>query len=349
MTPNPFPATSSKAGHGEIRVSLLPPDKPVLETMSYQYPLKLISPPPVEVLSRSLSSTSKQSDVKGPNSRLVYTVFLLTYGGGLVGGDSVDLSVSLASSTRLVLLTQGSTKIFKSPTQSVLTSQVTSLVVGTNSALLWLPDPVQPFADSSFQQTQRYKLADAQHSNVCVLDWVCEGRKARDETWDFWGYRSMNEVWLEIPDGPEDKQDKKKEKLLLRDSLILDSTRAASRADFRAKMQDVGAYGTLVLGGSLFASLGAYFLSEFRALPRIGNKQWDAPPTETVEEAQRARRVKQEEQDGLLWTAATVRSLVIVKFGARETEGAKRWLATMLKTEGTVVREFGEGSLLCLR
>jgi len=66
-------------------------------------------------------------------------------------------------------------------------------------------------------------------------------------------------------------------------------------------------------------------------------------------EAKRARRQKQELKDGLLWTASDNRGFVLVKFGAREVEGVKRWLSGIMKEEGTVEREFGERALLCLK
>jgi urease accessory protein len=56
-----------------------------------------------------------------------------------------------------------------------------------------------------------------------------------------------------------------------------------------------------------------------------------------------------EGKDELLWTAASIRGFVLVKFGAREVEGVKRWLLSMLREEGTVERVCGERATLCLR
>src|ERR1700709_1845522 len=112
---SPFAASSSAAGTGEIILNLLPPGRQVLQKCTYQYPLKLIAPDPHH------SSEEKH----------VTVVFLLTYGGGLVGGDKINLEVGLQDATRLVLLTQGSTKIFKSAERSVISGQTLNVRIGS--------------------------------------------------------------------------------------------------------------------------------------------------------------------------------------------------------------------------
>src|SRR5687767_5048779 len=152
---SPFPKTSSAAGDGKIVAKLLPAGGTGLETMLYQYPLKLISP----------SSHSDQKSV---------LAFILSYGGGLVGGDAVNLSVEVHPGAKLSLVTQGHTKIFKSPSPDIITSQAMSAHISSGGALCLLPDPVQPFEHSVYTQTQIFRLAKG--ASVCVLDWVTQGR-----------------------------------------------------------------------------------------------------------------------------------------------------------------------------
>ena len=327
---NPFATSTSLPGHGAIVLAVLPPNRPVLSTLSFQYPLKLIAP----------AATFLPDDSKPRSSSTIHTVFLLTYGGGLVAGDSIDLRVVLAPETRLILLTQGSTKIFKSPSHDVVTTQTTLFEVDHDAALCYLPDPVQPFGESAFEQKQIYNVVGTK-TNLCVCDWVSEGRTARGEKWSFRTYTSRNEVWL------VDAQ--KKRRLLLRDNMILNHCSGAAAETVANRMKDLGVYGALILCGDMFRMLGSYFMTEFKALPQIGSRQWDVPEKPTPEEAERASRVEQESKDGVVWTAALVRGFVVVKFGAREVEGAKRWLRHMLKIDGTVEQEFGEQALLCLR
>ncbi|KAK5122133.1 hypothetical protein LTR85_004379 [Meristemomyces frigidus] len=332
---NPFLTSTAKPGHGTIYLALLPPSTPRLRTASYQYPLKLVSPAP--------------TGTAGDPSHLVHTVYLLTYGGGLVAGDSIDLNVTLEATTRLALLTQGSTKLFKSPGREMLSKQCMTVNLAPGSALCYLPDPVQPFARSCFEQSQVYNVVTApgdeqNPGNLCALDWVCNGRPANGENWSACRYGSRNEIYLVQEDG--------KRRLLLRDNVLLDDH--GSDGNISTRMSDLAVFGTLILHGPMFQNLGRFFMDEFRGLPRIGGRKWDSNSDSDDEDVnpaavRRTARQKQETADGLLWSAASVRGCVVVKFGAREVEGGRRWVRNMLKEEGTVIREFGERSMLCLR
>lgn len=356
---NPFSKSTSKPGYGKIVLSLLPPATPRLQTCSYQYPLKLIAPTPLDHVLPSTGET------------LIHTIYLLTYGGGLVAGDAINLAIQLAPTTRLILLTQGSTKIFKSPSLSTVSEQSLIVDLEPGSALCYLPDPVQPFEGSCFVQEQIYNIIHPEEgsttASLCVLDWVSQGRAARGENWRIWKYGSRNEVYL-TPDPTQDTPAKKK-RLLLRDNVVLeDSTSAAIAASlpgFASRLDNLGVFGTLILYGPSLSTLATYFMDEFKALPRIGAKKWHTEDSESDSEgekqtseaeaarkaiqARRARRQKQEVKDDLLWTASNIRGFVLVKVAAREVEGVKRWLYSMLKDEGSVELEFGERALMCLK
>ncbi len=311
-------------------VQLLPQKISGLSTISFQYPLKLISPSPA----------ADQKSV---------LVFLLTYGGGLVGGDQVHLTIDVKPNAKLSIVTQGHTKIFKSPSRDVVTRQQLEVTIESGAAVCLLPDPVQPFEGSVYEQSQRFFVVE--DGNLCLLDWVSEGRTARGEDWDLRAWRGRNEVWL-MGDAH------KKERLLLRDSLILegDAPDAAERG-LRKKMHNMGIFGTLVLRGPLMESLANFFLSEFCALPRIGARDFrsqekvdmDSGVVISKQESWRSSRLHQEKKDGLLWSAAKVRGCTVVKFGARTVEGGRTWIGSMLKEEGSICREFGDDSTMCVR
>jgi len=333
---NPFLSSASKPGHGTIHLALLPPNTPRLKTVSYQYPLKLISP-----------STFHVPD---DESRLVHTVYLLSYGGGLVAGDAINLSVVLEANTRLVLLTQGSTKLFKAPGRDVLTTQCMTVEVAPTSALCYLPDPVQPFERSNFEQTQVYNILPSSNGsdlgNLCVLDWVCNGRPANGEDWSFYRYGSRNEIYICQPDG--------KRRLLLRDNVILDDHGLDN--SIAPRMDGQAVFGTLILFGPHMRSLGQFFMEEFKVLPRIGGRKWDSGSDcgdgeDDVEPkvVRRAIRQRQEAETNVLWSAASVRGCVVVKFTAPEVEAGKSWLRSMLLEDGSIRTMFGERAFLCLR
>ena len=329
---SPFGSSTSKAGHGSIVLEVLPPDKPVLRNVSYQYPLKLVAPDP-------LPPPLRGSDGNVP--RLIHTVFLLTYGGGIVAGDTIDLDVRLDSGTRLILLTQGSTKIFKTPDPLLVSRQHMTVHMSDNAALVYLPDPVQPFAHTAFAQSQIYHLKREQGS-LCACDWVTSGRSARGENWDIHEYKSRNEVWTSGDAG--------KRRLLLRDNLILDK-HGRTDMPLSSRMDGYSVFGTLIIRGPIFASLAQFFVDEFAALPRIGGRNWGdtVQPDLTPKEQRRHDRQQREKTDGLIWSAAKVRGFVLVKFASREVEGSRNWLRDMIKEEGSVLRAFGERAILCLK
>lgn len=333
---NPFSSTRSRPGHGIIHLALLPPNTPRLRTVEYQYPLKLISPAPITTT--------------GHRPHLVHTVYLLTYGGGLVAGDTIDLHITIERSTRLTLLTQGSTKLFKSPSRDVVSEQAMKVDLAPGSGLCYLPDPVQPFEHSCFRQHQMYNIvlppegSELACGSLCALDWVCSGRAANGEDWSFYEYASRNEVFL---------TDAAKEgRLLLRDNMALDDH--GDEGSLTGRMNGLAVFGTLILYGPTFQSLGEFFMDEFKQLPRIGGREWDGGSDDTPQEPDamslwRAARHRREAEDGVLWSAASVRGCVVVKFGARKVEHGRLWLKSMLLQEGSVVVCFGERAMLCLK
>ena len=112
-----------------------------------------------------------------------------TLGGGLVGGDQIALSLDVGDGARALLLSQASTKIYRS---TRLSRQSLEARVGRGGQLLVLPDPVTPFAGSTFEQSQSFSLAD--DAGLLVLDWFTAGRRASGERWAFDRYSSRLEI-----------------------------------------------------------------------------------------------------------------------------------------------------------
>ncbi|KIE01788.1 urease accessory protein UreD, partial [Metarhizium majus ARSEF 297] len=326
----PFPKSSSVPGEGRINAKILPGGGNGLESISYQYPLKLISP---------TSPSGGQKSV---------LVFLLSYGGGLVAGDSVNLSIHVQPGANLSLVTQGHTKIFKSPSPDVVTSQLMTVQVDKGAAVCLLPDPVQPFEDSVYTQTQLFHLSPG--SSLCLLDWVTAGRTARGENWSFTSWTGRNEVWFRAEQGGRDR-------LLVRDTVILSQQGTqAIEQQLRDTMHKMSLFGTLILRGHAMEELGSFFLSEFDALPRLGSRDFrtekdreDEARRMTEFERWRARRIESEAREGVLWSAARVRGCVVVKFGTPTVESGRGWIGSMFAKEGSIYTHFGEEALMCVR
>ncbi|KAK6351135.1 hypothetical protein TWF718_004306 [Orbilia javanica] len=339
--------SSIPAGDGLIHVRVLPPSKLTLYQLNYKYPLKLISPAPSQ-WAKSL------------------TVFVLSYGGGLVSGDEVNLRVVVESRGRLCLQTQGSTKIFKQKTpSSPPTIQRMIVRVQPGSSFLLLPDPVQPFAESNYIQHQIFELEDITDdtSSIVVLDWVTEGRAARDEHWSLKRFESRNEFFGvkesdttttgTSGDGGGNGSESVRGKLLLRDAMILDGEMLCGDETLRERQDSQTIFATAVIRGKPFKKLIEYIKTRYANEPRIGQKRWD-----TDDDSRKHNRIEVEARNnGVLWAASSVRGFLLVKVSGVEMEGVKRFVRGLLsevnedgvpRENGCITEEFGTGMFRCL-
>ncbi|KAI9096145.1 urease accessory protein UreD [Phlyctochytrium arcticum] len=199
----------SSPGIGKIHCTKVH-DKVRLSTLSFSYPLRLLSP-------RTYSDRH-------------VAAYILTYGGGLLSGDKVDLQVQVDQDCSLSLLSQSSTKVFRQPPlpnpecvppapeaiaarqnrrnlTSILTPPPTAAVqdlsatVAAGALLAVLPEPITCFADASYSQHQSFRLAPT--SSLVLLDWFTSGRATRGEVWEFDRFMSHNEIYCVAENGQE--------------------------------------------------------------------------------------------------------------------------------------------------
>jgi urease accessory protein len=116
-------------------------------------------------------------------------VYLATYGGGLVGGDSIDITIDVGPGAVALVATQSSTKVYRSDSGA---SQRLRARAADGSLLVLLPDPVTAFAGSRYRQEQDVELDDA--SSLVLVDWMTAGRMASGERWQFNSYTSRTFV-----------------------------------------------------------------------------------------------------------------------------------------------------------
>ncbi|GJE85745.1 urease accessory protein UreD [Phanerochaete sordida] len=234
------------AGKGRIHVRS-DGNEAVLSELSYSYPLKLLSP--------RLAPSN------------VAIVYCLTYGGGLVHGDGVDLEVDVKDRTSLVLLTQGSTKVFKTRPghrhahpgkanrPSAETSQRMTVTVGAGSTLFLLPDPVTCFRSASYSQIQTFRLAT--DASAVLLDWITSGRKSLGEDWVFSKYLSVNEVFVAG-------------RRVARDAMLLEEDHGGTTAlpprSLADRLAPYSCYATLILYGPKTAGTIKHLSESFVAI-----------------------------------------------------------------------------------
>ena len=124
-----------------------------------------------------------------------------SYGGGLLGGDTVDLDVKAEPGATLVLGTQASTKVFRTKSAHDFTpsSQKLDATIHPGALLCYVPDPLVPFADSAYEGIQKYDLHKG--GSVVAVDWVGSGRAICGERWAFRSYSSRTEARLVDEEG----------------------------------------------------------------------------------------------------------------------------------------------------
>ncbi|CAG8626902.1 10171_t:CDS:1 [Paraglomus brasilianum] len=174
-------------GHGIISCRIPSTStKPAFSTFAASYPLKFLSP---RTHSPSLAA-----------------VYLLSYGGGLVSGDSITIDIECHPGVNLMLLTQGSTKVFKRRPRTVRsdamkdmkdvkdvkqkrTEQRLNVKVYSNALIMQLPEPTTCFRGADYKQRQVFRLED-DTASAMILDWFTSGRMSRGERWEFMRYES---------------------------------------------------------------------------------------------------------------------------------------------------------------
>ena len=161
-------------------------------------------------------------------------VYISNYGGGLVGGDKIALNLDLRSHSKAVLLTQSSTKVYKSQNPS---SQTLRAKLEANASLVILPDPLVCFADSKFSQVQRFDLEDK--ASLLLVDTILAGRGDSGERWLFKQLKNQMSVYREG-------------KLLFFESVLLDS----GWADLPARMGRFNALSLVLFLGPDFSEFG---------------------------------------------------------------------------------------------
>ncbi|PWN50618.1 hypothetical protein IE53DRAFT_387064 [Violaceomyces palustris] len=176
----------------------------VFTHMSFTFPLKLISPgASSRNATREVHQAKAGSNLGSLSPKAVACLYVVGYGGGLVSGDVVNLDVDVGQGSTLLMLTQGSTKVFKmrepkssgrQPRESksdsasrfgirsspqppnLITRQNFRFVVRPQATLIVLPDPVTCFASSRYDQVQRFDVKDRNTSSLVLLDWITPGR-----------------------------------------------------------------------------------------------------------------------------------------------------------------------------
>jgi urease accessory protein len=110
-------------------------------------------------------------------------VYASSHGGGLVGGDTLGLTVNIGAGASAFVSSQASTKIYRS--HDCTSAELTAKVSAGGHLVLW-PDPVVCYAGSTFRQAQCVDLDE--DASLILVDTMTSGRRASGERWQFVEY-----------------------------------------------------------------------------------------------------------------------------------------------------------------
>lgn len=117
------------------------------------------------------------------NARDEALVHLHNVSGGVLGGDSLDLSIDAALSSRVQVTSVGATRIYRRRRDRPAASLCTAIRIGDGALLEYVPDAIIPFAGSRFSQSTSVSLA----RNAGFIGWetIAAGRIASGEVFAF--------------------------------------------------------------------------------------------------------------------------------------------------------------------
>ena len=130
-----------------------------------------------------------------PELPAVPLCYVMSSGGGIVGGDRLSISLTVGTGAHLLVTTQAATRIHRS--DGGYATQRIDIEVEPGGICEWVPDAMVPYAGSNFAQSCRARVAPS--GVLLMTDIVTAGRVGRGEVWDFDAYVSAVEVLR--PDG----------------------------------------------------------------------------------------------------------------------------------------------------
>lgn len=116
--------------------------------------------------------------------------YLVNPTGGFVGGDRVEIDITLCEKSRLFLTTQSATRVYRSI--GPYAEQRVNIHVREGAAIEYLPGYVIPFAGSLYRQSTTIRME--KNATALIADSFTTGRLAMGEHLRFGDYASSLEI-----------------------------------------------------------------------------------------------------------------------------------------------------------
>lgn len=301
--------------------------------LAFTFPLKLISPRSAsrDAIRRIAKRKSRTEDCQ--SIKPVAALYVVGYGGGLVSGDTVLIDMEVGEGCTLLLLTQGSTKVYKmrgkqtfkqsaqaNQSQLLITTQTFRSIVRANATMVVLPDPVTCYTNARYKQVQKFDLRDASTSSLVLLDWFTPGRvhlmerngqSAESERWAFASYHSRNEIRVAG-------------EVLVRDVLELerDQDKGQTNNSIAQKCEPYTCFAMLILYGKDVHSIVQPIKQEFHAIQQHNRSRSNVQQQEVLWSCSPISRAGEDQQS---YTGG-----LIVRIAGLTTEAVRFWLRIRL-------------------
>lgn len=130
------------------------------------------------------------------NSRAQALVHLHNVSGGILSGDALHLSIDAAPAALAQITSVGATRVYRQRPGRPTARLLTTIRVGEDAMLEYLPDVVIPFAGSRFSQVTSVSLS----RNAGYIGWesIAAGRVASGEEFGFDSFHSECDVHSDV-------------------------------------------------------------------------------------------------------------------------------------------------------
>ncbi|MEB8127379.1 urease accessory protein UreD [Staphylococcus succinus] len=142
------------------------------------------------------------------NGSNIPTFYIVNVGGGYLDGDRYKMNFNIDSNAKVILTSQGATKIYKTLNDHV--EQYQTFNIKDNGYAEYVGDPIIAFENAKFYQHNTFNLS--QNAALFYTDILTPGYSKADKTFSYTYMHLLNEVYVD-------------DTLVVFDNMLLDPTK----------------------------------------------------------------------------------------------------------------------------
>ncbi|MGO3048844.1 urease accessory protein [Staphylococcus casei] len=142
------------------------------------------------------------------NGSNIPTFYIVNVGGGYLDGDRYKMNFNIDSNAKVILTSQGATKIYKTLNDHV--EQYQTFNIKDNGYAEYVGDPIIAFENAKFYQHNTFNLS--QNAALFYTDILTPGYSKTDKTFSYTYMHLLNEVYVD-------------DTLVVFDNMLLDPTK----------------------------------------------------------------------------------------------------------------------------